>query len=196
VAKYIALIACALIACPAFTSSATAQDLQGIVQQYLEAYNSHDVDRIMSFYTDDARFEEEGFLSREGFNELRIKAQWDKATNSSLEVRRLDTNGSVVTGRGVEFSQYYTAAGLPQYNYETITFTFQGTKIKEIKVVPESDSVNNFTNALGQFVVWGSNPQHGMDMNKLKEGGTWAYTANTAPHWISMLNQWRQAKVN
>jgi hypothetical protein len=192
VTRLTAFIACAALLTPVLNDDALAQDLREIVRSYIEAHNNHDVNTVMAFYADNCRYEEEGFFSREGKAELRAKELWDKAVNGALEVKRLQVRGNTVVGTAAEYSDYYTAAGLTSYDYDEIKFEFQSGRIKEIKVVPNTDSSTQFTNALGKFVVWCSNPVNNINLNNLKEGGAWAYTQNTAPHWVNYLNTWRQ----
>lgn len=168
------------------------QDLRDTVKAFVDAHNTHNVDAILALLADNIRYEEEGVDMREGKAEFREKEMWDHAVNAEIEVRRLQVRGNTVTGSAVEFSDYYRAAGIDAYNYDSITIEFEGGKITSIVLVPSSDSSNQFANALNSFVVWATNPNNGIDINRLKENGAWAFSSNTAPAWVELLNKWKE----
>ena len=146
----------------------------------------------MALIADNIRYEEEGVDMREGKAEFQAKEMWDKAVNTEMEVRRLQVRGNTVTGSAVEYSDYYRAAGIDEYKYDSVTFEFEGGKITSITLVPSSDSSSQFANALNSFVVWATNPNNGVDVNRLKEGGAWTFSSNTAIAWVELLNKWKE----
>lgn len=187
---YLTSICAALLLLAPLSQPAMAQDLRDVVKAYVEASNAHDIDKVMTFLADNIRYEEEGISERVGKAELRNKVMWDKAVNTQIEVTKLTVKGSTVTGKAVEFSDYYTAAGIDQFTYDQIVFEFAGQQIKAIKVVPSVESNDQAGNVLLAFVNWGMS-NRATDMNKLKESGGFAFTSNTAPHWITLLKAWK-----
>ena len=189
-ANILTILACVLMVTPTGNMANLAEDNKATVQAFLDAHNEHNVDAVLALCTDDVVWEEEGISSRSGKAELRKKELWDKAVNGAFEFRRIQARGNVVTAKAVEFSDYYAAAGIDQFEYDSISFTFQGSLIKEIKVVPSGDSNNAYGNALNMFVIWGSSNK-AAEMNSLKEGGRYSFSAATAPNWIKLLKEWK-----
>lgn len=194
-ANFLTVLACMIMMTPAGNVANLAEDNKATVNAFLDAHNEHNIEAVLALCTEDVVWEEEGISTRTGKAELRKKEEWDKAVNSVFEFKRIQASGSVVTAKATEFSNYYTAAGIDQFEYDTISFTFQGNLIKEIKVVPSGDSNNDYGNALNMFVIWGSSNK-ASDMNKLKEGGRYSFSAATATHWIALLKEWKASTGN
>lgn len=188
------LTACFILLTPTVNGAiSNTQDLRELVNAYVEAHNEHDIDRVMSMFADTVRYEEEGLQQFEGKAEVRNKELWDKAVNGQLEVYRLQVRGRKVTGTAVEYSDYYSAAGLESYNFELIEFEFEGGLIKQIKVVATMESNSDFANALAGFVVWAASNK-ASELENLKENGMWAYSPATAQYWVSMLREWKSSE--
>ena len=54
-----------------------------ILKEYVAAYNAHDYERLMAFYTQDIRFEIVGVWVRTGRDEVGEVLEWDIETHRS-----------------------------------------------------------------------------------------------------------------
>lgn len=187
---YLTSICAALLLLAPLSQPVMAQDLRDVVKTYVDSCNAHDIDKVLGMIADTIRYEEEGISERVGKSEFRNKLMWDKAVNTQIEVTKLTVKGSTVTGKAVEYSDYYTAAGIDQFTYDQIVIEFAGQQIKSIKVVPSVESNDQAGNVLLAFVNWGMS-NRAADMNKLKDSGSFAFTSGTAPHWITLLKAWK-----
>ena len=115
--------------------------LENRFKAYMEAHNSHDVEKVMSFYAEDARFEFVESWVREGKEAIRKQEEFDAALNSQLDFTDLKVSGDIVTAKVTERSDYYKLAGIDEVYYEYYTIIFRDGLIKEIKTELTQESV-------------------------------------------------------
>lgn len=95
-----------------------APDLSERIRQYVTAYNSHDVEKIMSFYTHDIRFENVGVWVKTGKQEVRKITEWDVATHIVMRVANVSVQGDTVTFLLFETNDWLQLAGIGEVLYE------------------------------------------------------------------------------
>jgi len=160
-------------------------------EAYVEAHNSHDVERIMSFYAEDARFEFVESYVREGREEIRKQEEFDAALNSQLAFTDLKVNGGTVTGKVTEQSDYYRLAGIDEVYYEDYTIIFRDGLIKEIKTELTLGSVMEINEVFTDLLDW-VRKEKKQELDDLILEGEVVYSAESAKKWLALLREWRE----
>ncbi len=157
---------------------------------YVEAHNSHDIERIMSFYAEDARFEFVESWVREGKEEIRKQEEFDAALNSQLAFTDLKVEGDTVTGTVTEKSDYYKLSGIDEVSYEYYAIIFKDGLIKEIKTELTIGSVIEINQVFQELLNWVRKEKE-KELEDLILEGEVVYSAESAKKWLALLREWR-----
>ncbi|RJQ10320.1 MAG: hypothetical protein C4551_02840 [Bacillota bacterium] len=164
------------------------------VADYVDACNRHDVDAVLGFYTTDVRFELVGAWVRQGRDELRRLAEYDKGTNCVLSM----VNPSVVASDTVEVelvdrNDWFGLVGVDQVIFPSVTFRFRGDKISEVRVVMSEDGAAALSRASSRVMAWMREKYPG-ELAGLMPGGRRVYSAEAAAKWLRLLKEWREER--
>ncbi|UCG93269.1 MAG: nuclear transport factor 2 family protein [candidate division WOR-3 bacterium] len=167
-----------------------APKLDERVKAYEQAYNSHDVEKIMSFYADDIKFEVVGFFVKEGTEEVRNLTEYDVTVNIQMSISNIKVNGDTATFTLIESNDWFRLAGVEELVYEPNRIVFRDGLIKEIRAEITPESVKAAGKAYQTIMQWASK-EHSEALAELTPGGIFSYTAETAKKWLELLKEWR-----
>ena len=165
-------------------------NLEDRVKAYEEAHNKHDIDKVMSFYTDDIRFEIVGTWSKVGREQVRQLAEWDAATNSHMEISDIKVSADTVTFRLDEGNDWFRLLGVEVLNYEPCMMIFQDGMLKYLKAELSDVSMIPVQEAWQLMFQWASE-ERSKELSELMPGGEFMYSADYARRWLSLLSEWR-----
>jgi len=111
-----------------FYSSCSKPNLGDIVRKHIKAVNNDDVEKNLSFFTDDAVFEvfEEATLS--GKNELRDLMESDAVNKARLTIIDMETEGNTVIAHLIEKNEGQRLLGIEEAPFKAI-YKFHGRLI-------------------------------------------------------------------
>lgn len=160
------------------------------VAQYIDACNRHDIDAVAGFYTADARFELVGAWTRQGRDELRELAEYDKGTNCVMAISGAKVTGDTVEVRLVDKNDWFRLAGVDEVVFDSVTFRFRGDKIAEMRVVISEESAAALGRASSQVMAW-MKEKHPAELAELMPGGRRVYSEEAALKWLRLLEEFR-----
>jgi hypothetical protein len=163
-----------------------------IVRRYIEAYNSHDIDRIMSYYVTDIRFEIVGVWVRVGSEQARERVEWDAETHIHLAITNVHSRGNIIQCRLSETSDWLGLSGVGEMHYEPCHFIFRDTLIKEIRAELTSESRQRYMRYWQEIVEW-TTANRSKLLLELMPAGKFAYGRERARKWLGLLEEWRDA---
>lgn len=169
-----------------------APDLAARVNAYAQAYNSHDVEKIMSFYSDDIRFEAVGFFVKEGKEDVQNLTEYDAAVNIHMTISNIKVRGDTATFTLIESNDWFRLAGIEELIYEPNRVVFQDGLIKEIRAEITPESAKTVGKAWQTIMQWASR-ERSEALAELMPGGKFMYTAESAQKWLKLLKDWREA---
>lgn len=158
------------------------------LKAYQEALNSHDVDRVMSFYAEDIRFEVIGGHVKKGKENLRGWAEWDAAVNCHLTFTDLVVRGDTVTCKAIEQNDWYRLAGIEKVYYGSNTIIFRDELITKIKAELTEESARAIGEAFQSITEWASQ-ERSQQLAELMPEGKIVYSAETAKGWLALLRE-------
>ncbi|MCK4856845.1 MAG: nuclear transport factor 2 family protein [candidate division Zixibacteria bacterium] len=162
------------------------------VAAYLEAHNSHDVDKTMRLFADDIRYEIVDMWVVEGREELAKLEGWDAALNSWYTFTDYQVNGDTVTFKIAECNDWFKLAGINEMRYEFGSMIFDNGLIKEIRVKLTPASIAAGQKAYSAVMEWASRERRDK-VAQLMPDGELVYNAANARQWLSLLRDWKEA---
>ena len=85
---------------------------RSIINGYISAHNSHDINRSLSYYSDDISFELVRTWVKHGKNEIRNLEEWDAALNSKLNFYVTKESGDTLFCKGTEQNEWFKGVGI------------------------------------------------------------------------------------
>lgn len=171
-----------------------APDLAERVKAYETTYNTHDVEKLMSFYADDVIFEIVGVWVRQGKQVVRDLAEWDKATNMRMTISNISVCGDTVTCKLVETNDWWKLAGMGEVHYEPCFMIFRKGLISEMRAKMVGSSVEAYRKVWPALYEWASE-NRGKELAELLPDGEFIYGAEPARKWLDLLREWRASQT-
>jgi limonene-1,2-epoxide hydrolase len=185
----ILIVFCA--AFPILLTTSCAPSLAGRVKEFQKAANSHDIEKTMSFYADDVRFEIVGTpMVIEGKEKLREAIEEMFILNVHFTFTDIKADGNTVTYKVKEQSDWLKAAGIDALYYEYDQTTFDNGLIKKEIAKPTQKSVEIMAEFRESFEKWASD-NRGQEWAKLKSEGI---TKENVGEWLAIIRQWKESK--
>jgi len=163
-----------------------------IVRRYAEAYNKHDIDPLMSFYTQDIRFEIVGVWVRVGSEQVRELVEWDAETHIRMAITDVHSRGNIIQCHLSETNDWLGLSGIGEMHYEPCHFVFRDTLIKEIRAEVTDESRQRYMRYWQEIIEW-TTANRSKLLLELMPGGKFVYGRERARKWIGLLQEWRDA---
>lgn len=171
------------------TTSCAPKKLEDQIKAYQEAHNSGNVKQKLSCCTEDVRYIVEGEWTVEGKKELRGLFESDAVLNSNIVLTDLKVDGSKITCKITEQSDWLKAAEIDTLNYEFGQFTFEKGLIKEVRVKYSQRSTQAVQEYRASFGKWASE-NRSQEFDELKSTGV--ITKKTVDMYLRLLREWRE----
>jgi hypothetical protein len=168
-------------------------DLTERVKAYEATYNAHDIEKLMSFYADDIRFEIVGVWVKSGKHAMRELAEWDRATNMRMTISDISVSGDSVTCELVETNDWWQLAGIGEVLYEPCTMIFRNGVMTEMRAKMASSSVEAYMKAWPAIYEWASQNRSEV-LAELLPDGQFTYGEGPARKWLELLREWRASR--
>lgn len=176
---------------PILLTTSCAPGLAGRVEAFQKAANSHNVEKTMSFYADDVRFEVVGTpMVIEGKEKLRKAIEEQFILNVHFTFTDIKADGNTVTYKVKEQSDWLKAAGVDALYYEYDQTTFENGLIKKEIAKPTQKSTEIMDEFRKSFEKWASENQ-GQEWARLKSEGI---TKENVGKWLAIIRQWKEGK--
>lgn len=162
-----------------------------ILKSYVEAYNSHDIDKVMSLYIDDVTFENVGVWTKQGKHEVRKITEWDAATHIHMHVSDIEVVGDTVTFYLIETNDWLKLAGIGEWHYKGSIVVHNGL-IRKLRAEITEQSLKTFQKAWQSIMGWASK-ERSSELAELMPDGEFLYGEKVAKKWLVLLQEWREA---
>ncbi|MDD5064414.1 MAG: nuclear transport factor 2 family protein [Phycisphaerae bacterium] len=180
-------------ALPLLLTTSCAPSLAGRVKEFQKAANSGDVEKSLSFYADDVRFEIVGTpMVIEGKENLRKPIEEHFILNGRLTFTDTKVKGNTATYKVREQNDWLKAAGIDALDYEYDQIIFENGLIKKEIAKPTQKSMEIMGEFQETFEKWATE-KHGQEWAKLKSEGI---TRENVGRWLVIIRQWRERLPN
>ena len=177
----------------ALVLSSCAPDLSERIRAYEATHNTHDVEKLMSFYRDDIEFEIVGVWVKKGKAAVRKLAEWDRATNLQMTISDIVVSGDTVTFKLVEKNDWWTLAGIGEVHYDPCFMVFRNGLITKLRATMTQEGLDKYAKQWPLIISWAQ--EHRKDeLKELLPNGKFIYGAESAKKWLALLRAWRAAQ--
>jgi len=184
----ITLLSCMTILAGSCTPSLTSQ-----VRAMERAHNLHQLDKELSFYADDARFEMQDGSTVQGKDELRKFFTVDVLLNNSLAFSDISIVGNTVVCKVEEKNDMWQALGMEKV-YGRCEIVFKNGLIQEIRDPNSalSESEAELDKADEAFSAW-ADKNRPEEVARLLGGKPFkGLTPETALDWLKLAREWKK----
>lgn len=178
------------IVLPLLLTTFCAPSMTDRVKAFQKAANGGDVEKLLSFYADDVRFELVGTpMVIEGKEKLRKPIEEQFILNCHLTFTDTKMDGNTATYKVKEQNDMLKAAGIDALYYEYDKITFKDGLIKQERAKPAQESMKIMGEFRESFEKWASE-KHPEEWIKLKDEGI---TEENVDKWLTITRRWREA---
>jgi len=160
--------------------------LAKITRDCYQIMKKHDIEKLLTFYADDAVFEM-GDMKFAGKEQLRDLFEFDAVNQSQVDILDLKVDGMTVVLRTSEINESFRLLGI-QADFAKAMVTFRDSLIARVKIESTPESQELFMGKFEPFSTWVSE-RHPEDFNRLMSGG---YNAENAKLLLALLKEWRE----
>ena len=161
-----------------------------IVKSYQEAYNNHDLERVLALYAQNVNLERVGQVSLQGKEELRELTEYDFALNIHMSCGPCKTKGDSVMCELTETNDWLKTAGLREARY-LATFVVTDGLIQSIRSERTPETAQTFMEILDPLMKWASESKPELVAEMMPEQ-KFVYSANNAKKSLSLLLEWKE----
>ena len=165
---------------------------ESIVKNYIIDHNLHNVEKSLSYYSDDITFELVGTWIKSGKKEIKSLEEWDSAVNSNLKLNLFKTSGDTLLYTVKEKNDWFSAIGIEQINYDSVLFIIENGKINKIIAIPLPEINIKIGKAMNSIMNWAA--QTKTSLTDLIPNGKFIYSKESAKKWLSLLKRWQGDK--
>jgi hypothetical protein len=190
--KYLSIFI--LLTFPLFLSSCS-KDNRSVLNQYISTHNSHDVDKSLSFYTNDISFELTGTWIKEGKSQIRELEEWDAALNSKLSFFITDESGDSLFCKGTEENDWFKGVGINKIEYDSIIFIFTDGLIAKVIANPSVETNKRIAEAFGNVLEYTKVTGNNI-LQELIPNGEFLYSEESAVKWLRLFDEMKNSDIN
>lgn len=161
-----------------------------IVKSYQEAYNNHDLERVLALYAEDVSFEVVGQISLQGKEQLRELTEYDFVLNIHMSCGPSETKGDSVICELTETNDWLKTAGIQRADY-LATFVVTDGLIQSIRAEPTPETDQAFGEILDPLIKWASQSRPELLAEMMPEQ-KFVYNGNNAKKSLSLLREWKE----
>ncbi len=163
-----------------------------IVRAYIDAQNSHDIDKKLKYFDEETAFITQGSeMNMMGPEDIRRMSQYDSVLNTVLTIDNLRVDGTTIICKITEHNRWLDAAGLPPLQYDSTLFYVIGDKIRKVVSFPDSASLEGMTDVLNKFIPWLAE-KYPYETTVMIPNGQFEYSAENAEKLLAYLREWRR----
>lgn len=159
------------------------------VKAFEETYNSHDVEKIMSFYADDAVHEVPGTFLLKGKKEFRDLAEYDKTLNFHLSFKQCTVKADTITCELTVTDDWTRTAGIQKVTYSS-KIEFRDGLIKQWITVPTPESAQEINNLVRGLIEYASKEKPQL-LKEMMPEGKFIYNAENARKLLALEQEWK-----
>jgi hypothetical protein len=161
-----------------------------VVKEYEQAYNSHNVNKLVSLFRDDAVIELTPIYNLKGPLQIRGYAEFDSVLNSHIRISDImESNGRAFFVMSKE-NDFLKTIGIDVAKYSMI-FKIDGGKIVDISGTTTNETDNKFKEFQDRFMLWAARNRLNV-LNEIMPNGNIVYNAKNAKKYFDLVLEWKR----
>ena len=173
------------------SSCSSSPELKDSVRAYEDAYNSHNLEEVVSQFTNNPTFEIKGQFILKGKQALRDLVAYDIALDIHMSIGNMKTAGDTVYAHLTETNNWLQVAGIGEAHY-LIEFVFRDGAIEREVGTPTPETETAFQDVLRPLMAWAEREAPDR-LEEMMPNGEFEYTAENAERTLALLEDWRRS---
>lgn len=163
--------------------------LDETIKAYQEARNSGDVEKVMSFFTEDIKYDMVGQWKITSKKSLRVRTEIDVVLNSRVIFTDIKSSENKVTCKVEEQNDLLKVCGIDTLYYEFREFIFEDGLIKEVKTRVTQDGIDALRDIQMVFHRWAAENRK-EEYEELRSERV--VNKDIFVKWLALMRQWRE----
>lgn len=172
-----------------FVLSSCGKPPKEILAAYEQAYNRHDINKIVSFYSDNVVLDLSILSKLKGKENLRNYAEYDSVMNSQIKISDIATSGNESMFVMSLTNDLYKTIGIDTAKY-SMAFTIEGGKITKMTGTTTRETDVKIQSFSKKFMLWAAKNKLD-ELNQMMPDGRFNYTAGNAKKYIDMVLEYK-----
>jgi len=162
-----------------------------ITQAYFQDFNAHDTEKILSYFTEDIRYEVVGGFSLQQKGQVRSLLDWYAALNEKLSYDEIGVRGDTVSFKLSENNDWLRLLGAKESIFKYAYIVFRGDSVSSFKGEISAESLKGLRAPYSSFLSWAKKERKDQ-VDKLMPGGQFSIGTAEALEWRNLLSEWWQ----
>ena len=167
-------------------------DLIDRVKTFQDRVNQHDVEMIMTMFTEDATFEIVGLSKFSRKQNVKNVFEYDVGVNTNLEFINIESEGNTVHCQILERNDRLEAIGIDELKYSSCVFNFKINLIQNFKAEIPPESVQYNTEVWKKFIPWLVEKYPDGYSRMFMDDGQFIYNRENGKDVVQLLRKWRE----
>jgi len=165
-------------------------NLIDLIITFQRRVNQHDIEKIMSMFTDDATFEIVGLSKFSGKQQVKIIFEYDVGVNTNLHFINFKSEGDAVHCQILERNDRLDAIGISELKYSSCKITFKDQLIQSFAAEVPPDFVEHNNKILKKFIPWLSEKYPNEYSRMFMPNGRFIYNLENGRDVVLLLRKW------
>lgn len=166
-------------------------NLIDLVKTLQERVNQHNVEKIMSMFTEDATFEIIGLSKFAGKHQVKIIFEYDVGVNTNLQFINCKSESNTVHCKILERNDRLDAIGISELDYSSCIFTFKDSLIQSFAAEIPPHFVEHNRKILKKFIPWVTENHPNKYARMFMPEGRFIYNRENGRDVVPLLRKWR-----
>ena len=167
-------------------------DLLNLVESFQEAINQYNVDKVMTMFTEDAKFEIMGISKFSGKEQVKNIFEYDVGVNTQLQFINCKSHGNTVSGQILERNDRLEAIGIGELKYSSCTFVFRDNLIESFTAEIPDEFVQYNIEVWQKFLPWLTENYPNEHSKMFTPEGRFYYNRENGAGVVRLLREWRK----
>jgi hypothetical protein len=167
-------------------------NLIDLVESFQERVNQHDVEKIMTMFTENATFEIVGLSKFSGKQQIKNIFEYDVGVNTNLQFINCKSEGDTVHCQILERNDRLEAIGINELKYSSCIFSFKDCLIQSFAAEIPPESVKYNTEVWKGFIPWLLENYPDEYSRMFMADGRFIYNRKNGVVVVQLLRKWKE----
>lgn len=160
-----------------------------ILTGYEQAYNKHDISKILSYYSDNVVLDISILSQLKGKADLANYARYDSVMNTQIKISDIANSDDKTMFVMYLTNDMYRTIGIDTAKYSMI-FTIDGGKITKMSGTTTRETDQKIQDFSQKFMLWAAREKLD-ELNRMMPNGKFMYTPENAKEYMSMILEYK-----
>jgi limonene-1,2-epoxide hydrolase len=167
-------------------------NLIDLVKTFQERVNQHDIEKIMTMFTEDFTLEDVGLSKFSGKQQIKNILEYHAGVNTNVQFINCKSEGNTVHCQMLLRNDAFDAIGIGELKSSSCIFTFKDNLIQRFAAEIPSDFVEHRSKIWKKFISW-LTENHPDDYSRmLMPDGSFILSLENGRDLVSLIRKWSE----